>query len=72
MAGAGRDQFGPGNKYITPVIANGQVFVGTTNSVAVFGLLPKLPLPNGEYTITSQMSTLLLADPARPQLPAPK
>jgi hypothetical protein len=35
-----RDQFGPGNKFITPTIANGKVFVGTTNGVAVFGLLP--------------------------------
>jgi hypothetical protein len=34
-----RDSFGTGNKYITPTIANGKVFVGTTNSVAVFGLL---------------------------------
>ena len=30
----------PGNKFITPMIANGKVFVGTTNGVAVFGLLP--------------------------------
>jgi hypothetical protein len=36
-----RDQFGAGNKYITPMVANGQVYVGTTNGVAVFGLLPK-------------------------------
>ena len=64
QASAGRDQFGPVNKFITPTIANGEVFVRTTNGVAVFGLLPKLPLPNGEYTITGQMSTLLLADPA--------
>ena len=35
-----RDQFGTGNKFITPTIANGKVFVGTTNSVGVFGLLP--------------------------------
>ncbi|HEY3823397.1 MAG TPA: choice-of-anchor D domain-containing protein, partial [Bryobacteraceae bacterium] len=35
-----RDQFGNGNKYITPTIANGNVFVGTPNGVAVFGLLP--------------------------------
>ena len=34
-----RDQFGNGNKFITPTIANGKVFVGTTNGVAVFGLL---------------------------------
>ncbi|MBV8476147.1 MAG: PQQ-binding-like beta-propeller repeat protein, partial [Acidobacteria bacterium] len=39
QAGSGRDQFGPGNKFITPTIADGKVFVGTTNSVAVFGLL---------------------------------
>ena len=36
QAPSGRDQFGPGNKYITPVIVNGTVFVGTPNSVAVF------------------------------------
>ena len=34
-----RDQFGPGNKFITPMVANGRVFVGTTTGVAVFGLL---------------------------------
>ena len=38
QAGA-RDQFGAGNKFITPMIANGKVYVGTTNGVAVFGLL---------------------------------
>jgi len=36
----GRDQFGAGNKNIVPVVADGKVFVATTNSVAVFGLLP--------------------------------
>ena len=35
----GRDHF-TDNKYVPPTIANGKVFVGTTNSVAVFGLLP--------------------------------
>jgi hypothetical protein len=39
QAAANRDQFGTGNKYITPAIADGKVFVGTTNAVAVFGLL---------------------------------
>ncbi|HZQ96203.1 MAG TPA: pyrrolo-quinoline quinone [Candidatus Sulfotelmatobacter sp.] len=39
QAAGGRDQFGAGNKFITPTIANGNVFVGTTNGVAVFGLL---------------------------------
>jgi hypothetical protein len=40
QASNGRDQFGAGNKFITPMIANGKVFVGTTNGVAVFGVLP--------------------------------
>jgi hypothetical protein len=35
----GRDQLGPRNLFITPTISNGKVYVGTTNSVAVFGLL---------------------------------
>jgi outer membrane protein assembly factor BamB len=34
-----RDQLGAGNKFITPMIADGKVFVGTQNAVAVFGLL---------------------------------
>jgi hypothetical protein len=33
-----RDQFS-NNKFITPIVANGKVYVGTSKSVAVFGLL---------------------------------
>jgi hypothetical protein len=40
QAANGRDSFGNGNKFITPVIVNGKVYVGTQNGVAVFGLLP--------------------------------
>ncbi len=40
QAASSRDHFGSGNKYITPMIADGKVFAATTNSVAVFGLLP--------------------------------
>ena len=40
QAASGRDHFGSGNKFITPMIADGKVFAATTNSVAVFGLLP--------------------------------
>jgi hypothetical protein len=40
QAAGGRDQFGNGNKFITPVIVNGKVFVGTQTGVAEFGLLP--------------------------------
>ena len=43
QAGA-RDAFGAGNKFITPMIANGRVYVGTTTGVAVFGsLVPPAP-----------------------------
>ncbi len=39
QAANGRDSFGPGNKFITPMIADGKVFVGTQSGVALFGLL---------------------------------
>jgi hypothetical protein len=39
QAANGRDHFGTGNKFITPTIANGKVYVGTVNGVGVFGLL---------------------------------
>jgi hypothetical protein len=39
QASGGRDHFGAGNKFITPTIINGKVYVGTTNGVGVFGLL---------------------------------
>jgi hypothetical protein len=39
QAANGRDTFAP-NKYITPMVTNGKVYVGTPNSVAVFGILP--------------------------------
>jgi hypothetical protein len=39
QASGGRNQFGSGNKFITPMITNGKVYVGTTNGVGVFGLL---------------------------------
>jgi hypothetical protein len=40
QAANGRDSFGTGNKFITPLIVNGKVYVGTQTGVAVFGLLP--------------------------------
>jgi len=40
-----RDQFGAGNKFITPTVANGRVYVGTPTGVAVFGLLAERSVP---------------------------
>jgi len=39
QAANNRDHFS-GNKFITPMVVNGKVYVGTPNSVAVFGVLP--------------------------------
>ena len=39
QAANGRDNPGADNKFITPMIANGRVYVPTTNGVAVYGLL---------------------------------
>ena len=36
----GRDHFGNGNKFITPLVVNGKVYIGGPAAVAVFGLLP--------------------------------
>jgi len=40
QASGGRDNLGAGNKFMTPTIVNGKLFVGTPNGVAVFGMLP--------------------------------
>ena len=47
QAAKGRDNFGAGNKFMVPTIANGKVYVGTPNGVAAFGLLsqPALTAP---------------------------
>ncbi len=39
QASGGRDDFGAGNKFMIPTIANGKVYVGTPTGVAAFGLL---------------------------------
>jgi hypothetical protein len=39
QAASGRDAFGAGNKFITPVVVNGRVYVGTPTGVAAFGPL---------------------------------
>jgi hypothetical protein len=65
-----RDHFGMGNKFITPVIADGEVFVGTTTGVGVFGLLGPRPravrisAPHGEGTpVDGMLAADLLSAP---------
>ena len=58
---AGRDAPGGGIKFSTPTIANGKVYVGTANSVAVYGLgtwaqTPSISPPGGAYTGSIQVS----------------
>jgi hypothetical protein len=45
QAANSRDSFGAGNKFITPTIADGHVYVGTQAGVAAFGLLGSVPKP---------------------------
>ncbi len=44
QAPGGRDDFGDGNKFITPMIASARVYVGTATGVGVLGLLDQSTL----------------------------
>jgi hypothetical protein len=57
QAANSRDQFGAGNKFITPMIANGKVYVGTTTGVGVFGLLPPAPVTLSPTSLTFSSQT---------------
>ena len=65
QAANSRDQFGTGNKFIVPTIANGKVYVGTTNSVGIFGFVRQStpPVADGPYVLTNANSQLVLDDP---------
>ncbi len=67
QAANSRDQFGAGNKFIAPTIANGKVYVGTQNSVGIFGFVRQQTpiLADGDYTLTNGFSNLVLDDPGR-------
>ena len=56
-----RDQFGAGNKFITPTVANGHVYVGTTDGVAVFGLLPAATTPTPTPPVSAAPTVLIPA-----------
>lgn len=65
QAPSSRDHFGIGNKFIAPMIANGKVYVGTTNSVAIFGLIRQkaAPIADGDHVVLNLYSQLVLDDP---------
>jgi Chitobiase/beta-hexosaminidase C-terminal domain len=60
QAPGSRDHFGAGNKFVTPTIANGKVYVGTTTGVGVFGLLTTNSVTQPP-TFTPQPGTYKLA-----------
>lgn len=65
QAANSRDHFGTGNKFVTPTIANGKVYLGTTNSVGIFGFVAQsaVPLADGDYVLTNGTSHLVIDDP---------
>ena len=69
QAANARDHFGAGNKYIVPTIVNGKVYVGTTNSVGIFGFVRRSTpsLADGPYVMTNASSKLVLDDPGSTQ-----
>lgn len=60
---SGRDTLGSAIKFVSPVVANGKVYVGTRTEVDVFGLLSDLPMavapafsvPGGSYATSVQV-----------------
>ncbi len=64
-----RDQFGAGNKYATPMIANGKVYAGTMAGAGVFGLLNQ-PAPVAVQTLAflTQPSNAVLGAAISPEV----
>ena len=60
-AAGSRDQLASGVKFAVPAIADGKIFVGTTNSVSVFGLLAgtfSFDAPNYSVMETGAVATI--------------
>jgi hypothetical protein len=53
-----RDHFGTSVKFATPTVADGKVFIGTADSLAIFGWLNSGMTPNGGQTLASHPQQL--------------
>ncbi len=69
---AGRDNFGAITKLITPTVANGRFYVGTTNGVGVFGLFNFPPVitvqPTNQAVLTNSNVSFTAAASGTPPL----
>lgn len=62
QAANGRDTLPPTAHFASPIVADGKVFVGTQNSLVIYGLLPSLSVAGGNKqsgTVGSRLSTSL-------------
>jgi hypothetical protein len=57
---ASRDALGSTAHFITPIVANGKVFVGTKTQLVTYGLLPTLTVTGGNNQTGAAGSTLTL------------
>lgn len=62
QAAGSRDQLAAGTKFAAPIVADGKVFVGNSNSVSVFGLLAgTFAFSAAAYTVTEANTTVTIA-----------
>jgi hypothetical protein len=69
LAPNGRDTLPPLAHFATPIVADGKVFVGTQNSLVVYGLLPALSVTGGgaqSGTVASTLPAPLIVQAADP------
>ena len=60
QAANNRDSPGPTVKFVTPIIANGKVYVGTQSAVVAYGLLDSAPQVTASPTLSPPAGNLHL------------